>query len=88
MPGSRLADVIVKMPDRSTCRVERRLVKQQSPNGATVTRFVCSLPTGDPVYWLSEGKYRMPDGTVGIAVAHKLPLRERDPKALTSRGPL
>lgn len=81
MPGSRLSDVIVKMPDRSTCRVERRLVKQQNATGDTVTRFVCSLPTGDPVLWLSEGKYRMPDGAVGIAVAHKSPLKDRDSKA-------
>ncbi|QKQ48469.1 hypothetical protein [Achromobacter denitrificans] len=75
---SRLSDVIVKMPDRSTCRIERRILRQQGPTGKPVTRFVCSLPTGEQVIWLSEGKYRMPDGSVGVAVAHKLPRKDGD----------
>ncbi len=75
-PGPRLSDVIVKMPDRSTCRVERRLVSNRSADSKPVTHYVCTLPTGDLVTWLSGGKYRMPDGTVGIAVAHKRPESE------------
>lgn len=71
--GSRLSDVIVKLPDRSTCRVERRLVIKRSPNAAPVHQYVCTLPTGEPVTWLGDGKYRLPCGAIGIAVAHKKP---------------
>lgn len=73
MPGTRLSDVIVKMPDRSTCRVERRLVIKRSPETAPSTQYVCTLATGETVKWLSGGKYRMPDGSVAVAVAHKKP---------------
>ncbi|MGY6269581.1 hypothetical protein ACXIUT_07820 [Achromobacter denitrificans] len=72
-PGSRLSDVIVKMPDRSLCRVERRLVIRRAAGCAPVTQYICTLATGELVTWLSGGKYRMPDGSVGIAVAHKRP---------------
>lgn len=71
--GTRLSDVIVKLPDRSTCRVERRLVIVRKPGMAPVAQHVCTLPTGEPVTWLTGGKYRMPDGSVGVAVAHKRP---------------
>lgn len=69
--GTRLSDVIVKFPDRSICRVERRLVTKRGPTGLPVREYICSLPTGEPVIWLSFGKYRMPDGAVAVAVAHK-----------------
>lgn len=71
--GSRLSDVIIKLPDRSTCRIERRLVIKRIAGAPPVTEHVCSLPTGEPVTWLSGGKYRLPDGSIGIAVAHKRP---------------
>lgn len=70
MPAdSRLSDVILELPDNSTCRVERRLVVAQSRRGALHTQFICSLPTGELVTWLSGKKYRLPDGKVGIAIA-------------------
>ena len=71
--GSRLSDVIVKLPDRSTCRVERRLVIKRNPNAAPVHQYVCTLPTGEPVTWLGDGKYRLPNGAIAVAVAHKKP---------------
>jgi len=71
--GSRLSDVIVKLPDRSICRVERRLVIERSPQAAPVHQYVCTLPTGETVIWLGEGKYRLPDGSIAVAVAHKRP---------------
>ncbi|WP_313620241.1 hypothetical protein [Achromobacter sp.] len=67
---TRLSDVIVKLPDRSTCRVERRLVAMPNRGGALHTQFICTLPTGELVTWLAGKKYRLPDGTVGIEVAH------------------
>lgn len=71
--GSRLSDVILKLPDRSTCRVERRLVVRRSSNCAPVQEYICTLPTGEFVAWLGDGKYRLPNGVVGVAVAHKRP---------------
>lgn len=71
--GSRLSDVIVKLPDRSTLRVERRLIIKRSPDAAPVHQYVCTLPSGEPVAWLGDGKYRLPDGNVAVAVAHKRP---------------
>ncbi|CUJ59988.1 Uncharacterised protein [Achromobacter kerstersii] len=71
--GSRLSDVIVKLPDRSTCRVERRLVIKRSPEASQVHQYVCTLPTGETVIWLGEGKYRLPNGSIAVAVAHKRP---------------
>lgn len=76
MHGTRLSDVIVKMPDRSTCHVQRRLVIKRSPEATSTTPYVCTLATGETVTWLSGGKYRMPDGSVAVAVAHKKPVRE------------
>lgn len=70
---TRLSDVIVKFPDRSTCRVERRLVITRNPGASPVSQHICTLPTGEVVVWLSEGKYRMPDGKIGLAVAHRAP---------------
>lgn len=75
MAGTRLSDVIVKLSDRSTLRVERRLVIERSSNAAPVPRYICTLPTGEAVTWLAGGKYRMPDGSVAVAVAHKKPER-------------
>jgi hypothetical protein len=71
--GSRLSDVIVTLPDRSTCRVERRLVIKRSPEASPVRQYVCTLPTGETVIWLGEGKYRLPNGSIAVAVAHKRP---------------
>jgi hypothetical protein len=71
--GSRLSDVIVKLPDRSTLRVERRLIIKRAPDAAPVHQYVCTLPSGEPVAWLGDGKYRLPDGSVAVAVAHKRP---------------
>ncbi|CAB3640241.1 MAG: hypothetical protein K0S02_1164 [Achromobacter mucicolens] len=73
--GSRLSDVIVKLPDRSTCRVERRLIARRTQEASGVPIYVCTLPTGEPVTWLGGGKYRLPCGSVGVAVAHKPPDR-------------
>lgn len=75
--GSRLADVIVKLPDRSTCRVERRLIIKRGPDSAPTHQYICSLATGETVVWLGDGKYRMPSGAVAIAVAHKRPEMEK-----------
>lgn len=72
--GSRLSDVIVKLPDRSTCRIERRLVIKRSPACAPVHQYVCTLPTGETVIWLGDGKYRLPNGCIAVAVAHKRPV--------------
>lgn len=47
--GIRLSDVIVKLPDRSICWVERRLVTKRDPTGLPVREYICSLPTGEPV---------------------------------------
>jgi hypothetical protein len=69
--GTRLSDVIVKLPDRSTLRVERRLVIKRSATAPPQPEYICSLPTGEPVTWIRDGKYRLPDGTVAVAVAHK-----------------
>jgi len=71
--GSRLSDVIVKLPDRSTCRVERRLIIIRSPASPPVHQYVCTLPTGEAVAWLGGGKYRLPNGSIAVAVAHKRP---------------
>lgn len=73
--GTRLSDVIVKLPDRSTCRIERRLVIKRSTTTTLQPQYICSLPTGQPVTWLQGGKYRLPDGTVAVAVAHKRPIK-------------
>lgn len=81
MSGTRLSDVIVKLPDRSVCRVERRLVINRSDDASPSTRYICSLPTGEAVTWLSGGKYRMPDGSVAVAVAHKPPHNAKDNKS-------
>ncbi|CUI77590.1 Uncharacterised protein [Achromobacter kerstersii] len=72
--GSRLADVIVKLPDRSTCRVERRLIIKRSADSTPVHQYVCTLPTGETVIWLGDGKYRLPNGCIAVAVAHKRPV--------------
>lgn len=71
--STRLSDVIVKMPDRSTCRIERRLVAKNTGSGAPERSYICSLPSGEPVQWLGSGKYRLPCGAVAVAVAHKQP---------------
>lgn len=71
--GSRLSDVIVKLPDRSTVRVERRLVIIRSADASPEHRYVCTLESGEQVIWLGDGKYRLPDGAVAVAVAHKRP---------------
>ena len=34
-------------------------------------QHVCTLASGEAVDWLGGGKYRLPDGRVGIAVAHR-----------------
>lgn len=73
--GSRLSDVIVKLPDRSTCRVERRLIARRSEEVSSVPQYVCTLPSGELVTWLGGGKYRLPSGAVAVAVAHKPPER-------------
>lgn len=73
--GSRLSDVIVKLPDRSTCRVERRLIVKRSQDASPVPQYVCTLSTGEAVTWLGGGKYRLPSGAVAVAVAHKPPER-------------
>lgn len=73
--GSRLSDVIVKLPDRSTCRVERRLIAKRNQDPSSVPKYVCTLPTGELVTWLGGGKYRLPCGAVAVAVAHKPPER-------------
>lgn len=75
--GSRLSDVIVKLPDRSTCRIERRLAVTRNGSEAPAHKYICTLPTGEPVTWLTDGKYRLPDGTVAVAVAHKPPDRRK-----------
>lgn len=75
--GSRLSDVILKLPDRSTCRVERRLVVRRGTDTAPGREYVCTLPTGESVAWLGDGKYRLPNGIVGIAVAHRQPEKPR-----------
>lgn len=72
--GSRLSDVIVKLPDRSTFRVERRLAIKRSPDCASVHQYVCTLPSGEAVMWLGDGKYRLPNGCIAVAVAHKRPV--------------
>jgi hypothetical protein len=71
--GSRMSDVIVKLPDHSTCRVERRLPSQRNAEIAPGSRYVCTLPTGETVGWLGGGKYRMPNGAIAVVVAHKRP---------------
>ena len=73
--GTRLADVIVKLPDRSTCRIQRRLVIRRGTKDSPKPEYHCSLPTGEPVTWLGEGKYRLPDGAIAVAVAHRPPAR-------------
>lgn len=77
--GTRLADVIVKLPDRSTCRIERRLVIKRSTAVPQKPQYICSLPTGEPVTWLQGGKYRLPDGSIAVAVAHRPPIKKRPP---------
>jgi len=67
--GSRLSDVVLELPDHSTCRVQRRLVVAPGRRGTLHTQFICTLPTGELVTWLSGKRYRLPDGKVGIAVA-------------------
>ena len=74
--GTRLADVIVKLPDRSTCRVERRLIIKRSTTAPRDPQYICSLPTGEPVEWLRDGKYRLPDGTIAVTVAHRPPAKK------------
>lgn len=71
--GTRLADVIVKLPDRSTCRIQRRLVIKRGTTDPPKPEYHCSLPTGEPVVWLGDGKYRLPDGSIAVAVAHRPP---------------
>lgn len=66
--GSRLPDVVLELPDHSTCRVQRRLVVAPGRRGTLHTQFICTLPTGELVTWLSGKRYRMPDGKVGTAV--------------------
>lgn len=75
--GSRLSDVIVKLPDRSTCRIERRLAVTRNGSEAPVHQYICTLPTGEPVIWLADGKYRLPDGTVAVTVAHRPPEKRK-----------
>ncbi|SSW62949.1 hypothetical protein [Achromobacter agilis] len=36
-------------------------------------QYTCSLPTGELVTWLQGGKYRLPDDTIAVAVAHRPP---------------
>lgn len=70
---TRLADVIVKLPDRSTCRIQRRLVIKRGTAEPSKPEYHCALPTGEPVSWLGDGKYRLPDGSIAVAVAHRPP---------------
>ncbi|MNX96420.1 hypothetical protein D3C86_1287340 [compost metagenome] len=76
--GTRLSDVIVKLPDRSTCRVERRMVVTRDTEAPPVAQYVCTLPTGEAVTWLGNGKYRLPTGAIAVAVAHKRPENQRE----------
>lgn len=69
--GSRLSDVVVELPDHSTCRVQRRLVLVSGSRGSIHTQFICTLPTGELVTWLSGKRYRLPDGSVGIEVRNQ-----------------
>ncbi len=71
--STRLSDVIIKFPDRSICRIERRLFTTRASNGASVRQHVCTLPSGELVVWLAGGRYRLPDGSIGVAVAHSRP---------------
>ena len=83
--GSRLSDVIVKLPDRSTCRVERRLIARRTQEASGVPIYVCTLPTGEPVTWLGGGKYRLACGSVGVAGAHKPADRRRGRQSARGR---
>ncbi|MNV71447.1 hypothetical protein D3C71_1644690 [compost metagenome] len=76
--ATRLSDVIVKLPDRSTCRVQRRMVVHREPGVAPTPQYFCTLSSGEVVTWLGDGKYRLPDGSIAVAVAHKPPERERN----------
>ncbi|MFA1685997.1 MULTISPECIES: hypothetical protein [Achromobacter] len=69
--GTRLSNVIIKMPDRSTVTVERRLLRRNGPLAEKTMQHVCTLASGEAVDWLGGGKYQLPDGRVGIAVAHR-----------------
>lgn len=71
--GSRLSDVVLELPDHSTCRVQRRLVVALGRRGALHTQFICTLPTGELVTWLSGRRYRLPNGKVGVAIAQSAP---------------
>lgn len=69
MPAnSRLSDVVLELPDHSTCQVQRRLVVVPSRRSGLHTQFICTLATGELVTWLSGKRYRMPDGKIGTAV--------------------
>jgi hypothetical protein len=79
MPASsRLSDVVLELPDHSTCRVQRRLVVAPGRGGALHTQLTCMMPTGELVTWLSGKRYRLPDGKVGIAIG-EAPEAKRGP---------
>ncbi len=71
--GSRLSDVIVKLPVGSAFGVERRLVIKRSPEAVPVHQYVFPLQIREVVTWLSAGKCRMPGGSIAVAVARKRP---------------
>ncbi|KOF53990.1 MULTISPECIES: hypothetical protein [unclassified Achromobacter] len=75
--GSRLSDVILEVSGASTVRVERRLLRLRPTDVQSPPRslYRCSLPTGETVEWLGATRYRLPDGRVGVAVAHERPIR-------------
>lgn len=76
--GSRLSDVVLELPDHSTCRVQRRVVVAPGRRGTLHTQFICTLATGELVTWLSGKRYRMPDGKIGTAVG-EMPAQSDDP---------
>ncbi|WP_156902709.1 hypothetical protein [Achromobacter sp. MFA1 R4] len=51
------------------------MIARRTKEASGVPIYVCTLPTGEPVTWLGGGKYRLPCGAVGVAVAHKPPDR-------------
>lgn len=68
LANSRLSDVVLELPDHSTCRVQRRVVVAPGRRGTLHTQFICTLATGELVTWLSGRRYRMPDGKIGAAI--------------------
>lgn len=81
LAGSRLSDVLLELPDHSTCRVQRRVVVVPGRRGTLRTQFICTLATGELVTWLSGKRYRMPDGKIGTAVG-ETPAQSDDPGSM------